>query len=138
MEDHLVSELFRKAADDDEDFKIVEAKQPSVPISRKRQTIAKDFFNEILHSDDEDVMDEMKRSKHAKMFDRGRELCAQELNITHIVGAIRVNHYLKQMLKQQWEAAHDCEISDEQLNSLVQRRITMQIEGEDKYKTGER
>ena len=67
--------------------------------TKLRRLVDKEFDNEILESDDE-VLDPSKISKCGcfcrnnrlgRIFKRGREITAQELNVARIVGSIRMN-----------------------------------------------
>ena len=95
----------------------------------KREKTTADFYNEIIHSDEE-VLDTARMSSCCnrrkawltQMLKQGRALCAQELNITSFITAARCGKASQSMLGQKTVA------------KLKKRKIQIDAKPGDKYR----
>ena len=104
MENYLVSELFSHKLEKPEKKELELTTLEQGPKSIRGSTPST-FYNEIFHSDDE-VLDTNRMTSCCNrekawlslMLRRGRNLCAQELNITRFVTAARCNTIAQDLL----------------------------------------
>ena len=72
---------------------------------KKRTSVQKTFYNEILHSDDEVIDTKQKSAKKGcfgkshlqKVLEKGREMQARELNVTRFIQTARNGNVMQNM-----------------------------------------
>ena len=136
MENYLVSEMYLEPSPEDTDFAQDKNKELNPDDFKKRPVVSKTFFNEILPENTE-VMNDSSVSRYlcclksggrsGKIFQRGRELAVEELNVTRLVGMIRSQQVVKQ------EISRLPLVNKEALILSNCRRISNKREGEDRY-----
>ena len=114
MENYLVSELFKPPAEEDDEFG---EKNKAKEEIQARKSLSCQFYNEVL-GEGEKVLDAtsvnplcMGSNRMAQIFTRGQELVNQELNITRLVGSVRIGDVMKKRL---------AEMSSDNRRSLAQ------------------
>ena len=123
MENYLVSEMFN--------YKIEKKKNDLTPNDAPKCTrgsTPSTFYNEIYHSDEE-ILDtsrmnaccNRRKAWLSVMLERGRELCAQELNITRLVASTRCS------------VIADSFIGESGVQRLKKRKISLAAVRKDKY-----